>query len=273
MTEPFKHKYDSLLAIQDWKQYQALTAGFSTRYGGVSGPPFINFNQGLHVNDREEDVITNRERLAVSAGIPLNRWVIGEQVHSTEVAVVHEEDAGKGAYRQDNAVKGCDGLITNTPGVLLAAFFADCVPLYFHAPKAGWIGIAHAGWKGSVNGMAASMVKAFQAQGIPAQEISAVIGPSISMKHYEVDQRVVDHIEGKHVNKVTEPLHDGKFLLDLRELNRLILLDAGVNEKYIRVTEHCTYEQEDVFFSHRRDYGKTGRMLGFIGFTDGKGDV
>ncbi|WP_028782698.1 peptidoglycan editing factor PgeF [Thalassobacillus devorans] len=273
MTEPLKQQNDSLLAIQDWEQDQALTAGFSTRYGGVSRPPFADFNQGLHVNDREADVISNRDRLAASTDIPLKRWVIGEQVHGTEVAVVQEKDAGKGAFRLDSSIEGCDGLITNTPGLLLAAFFADCVPLYFYAPHAGWVGIAHAGWKGSVNGMAASMVKALQTQGVSADEIRAVIGPCISRKHYEVDQRVVDNIEGKYMNKVTDPLQDGKFLMNLRELNRLILLDAGVKETSIHVTGHCTYEQEDVFFSHRRDCGKTGRMLGFIGFTDGKGDV
>ncbi|WP_085508102.1 peptidoglycan editing factor PgeF [Thalassobacillus devorans] len=274
MTEPFSHKEDRVFVIEEWMQAQPkLQAGFTSRKGGVSAPPYASFNHGLHVNDKEQDVIANRELLASSTGISLNKWVIGEQVHGTEVAVVKRADGGRGAREQGSSVKNCDGLITNTPGLLLAAFFADCVPLYFHAPNAGWIGIAHAGWKGTVNGMAASMVEALINEGASREDIHATIGPSISKKHYEVDQRVIDNIEDKYIKLVTEPRNDGKFLLDLRELNRLMLVGAGIKEQNIRITEHCTYEQEDVFFSHRRDNGKTGRMLGFIGFTDGKGDV
>ncbi|MFG6118163.1 peptidoglycan editing factor PgeF [Thalassobacillus sp. B23F22_16] len=274
MTEPFSHKEDRVFVIEDWMQaHPKLQAGFTSRKGGVSAPPYASFNHGLHVNDKEEDVIANRGLLASSMAIPLNNWVIGEQVHGTEVAVVKRTDGGKGAWEQGTSVKGCDGLITNISGLLLAAFFADCVPLYFHAPAAGWVGIAHAGWKGTVNGMASSMVAALINEGASREDIQVTIGPSISKKHYEVDQRVIDNIEEQYINLVTEPLNDGKFLLDLRELNRLVLVGAGIKKQNIRITEHCTYEQEDVFFSHRRDHGKTGRMLGFIGFTDGKGDV
>ncbi|MBM7552839.1 peptidoglycan editing factor PgeF [Thalassobacillus pellis] len=269
MTEPFQQSNEAYLSLSPWLTIAPnLVAGISTRNGGVSKIPYDTLNLGLHIPDEPKDVLTNRNILADHVGIPLKRWVVGEQVHGTEAAVVSDKAAGMGTHSHQTALKGIDGLITNERNLLLTAFFADCVPLFFIAPDRGWIGIAHAGWKGTVGNMAAEMVEAFNKQGIHPDELFAAVGPCIGKQAYEVDQNVVGKIDGYLKDQVVTPLNNGKFVLNLRELNRLLLLEAGIRKSALEVTGHCTYQDSNRFYSHRRDQGKTGRMLGFIGWAD-----
>ncbi|MBH0229066.1 peptidoglycan editing factor PgeF [Halobacillus yeomjeoni] len=264
MVEPFKH--ESLRQIRCFQDHKSLVAGVTTRQGGHSSKPFDSLNMGLHVRDQGEHVINNRQELADELRIPLEDWVIGEQVHGTEVHVVTRADKGKGVRSHDTAAAGVDGLITNEKDVLLGAFYADCVPLLFVDPHAGWVGIAHAGWKGTVGDMAGEMIRQLVHQGCKRTDIEMVIGPCISQNHYKVDQKVIDQIpQSQHSLTVTD-LGAGQFLLDLKKLNERFAVQAGLAESQIKQTRFCTYEKEELFFSHRRDQGKTGRMLGFIGW-------
>jgi hypothetical protein len=268
MTEVLKHEHDMYLSCKWQEKYAGLCAGFSTRRGGVSGAPFDQLNMGLHVADEPENVISNRERLAEMISFPLDNWVIGEQIHHTKIKTIEQDDLGRGTRSLTDAIKGVDGLITNKKGVLCAAFFADCVPLYFHDPVTGYIGLAHAGWKGTVNGMARKMVDQFIKKGSDPVNLEVMIGPSISGQYYEVDERVIRHISSEHVEKTTRKVAENKFLLDLKQLNVEILLQSGVLHPNIEVTKYCTFRDEKLFFSYRRDNGKTGRMLGFIGLKE-----
>lgn len=267
--EPFQPKYESLLQLEKWQQVSSgLVAGFTTRNGGVSKEHFSSFNFGLHVHDDEEDVLDNRERLAELTEFGVEHWISGEQVHDNKIKFVDVSDKGKGARSTDTALKGIDGMLTNKKGMFLTALFADCVPLYFFDPEHEIIGIAHAGWKGTVNGIAREMVEAFKQQGSTIENILVAIGPSISQHHYEVDERVFSEVKAEHREKVMIPQANNRFLLDLKHLNREILLQSGILRHNIDITNFCTYEDEALFFSHRRDRGKTGRMLGFIGFRE-----
>jgi len=265
--EAFKEKESTYLHIEKWQQlHPNLVAGFTTKNGGVSKSPFDTFNLGLHVPDNHEDVVTNRKKLAGQLMISLENWVSGEQVHDTMVKNITEIDKGKGAVSYESSIAGTDGLITNRKGILCTAFFADCVPLYFFDPVTGYIGIAHAGWKGTVGRIAEKMVKSFKEYGVLPENLLVVIGPSISMENYEVDNRVVNLICDKDRSKTVIKLGNNRFLVDLKQLNVEILLQTGVLRHNIDVTKYCTYRDKDLFFSHRRDHGKTGRMLGFLGF-------
>ncbi|WP_163970737.1 peptidoglycan editing factor PgeF [Oceanobacillus halotolerans] len=269
MSEVFQHSDSSILHIPKWKNYDSrLEVGFTTREGGVSKAPFATFNHGLHVSDRYEDVITNRKRLAEKLGILLDHWISGEQVHQTDVREVYEQDKGKGSRSTKHALSGVDGMITNKAGLLCTAFFADCVPLYFFDPETNYVGIAHAGWKGTVNRMAEQMIKKLQSVGSKPKNILVVIGPCISQKHYEVDEKVIQHIPMDVRNKVSIEKGNNRYLLDLKELNKHILLQCGVLRNNIDITNYCTYQHEQLFFSHRRDQGQTGRMLGYVGFRN-----
>ncbi|AVQ98966.1 hypothetical protein OBCHQ24_08095 [Oceanobacillus iheyensis] len=269
MSEPFITKHRSYLRIEKWEKLSpSLTVGFSTKIGGVSKPPFQHLNMGLHVQDDYQDVIENREKLAEELSFPLSSWVVGEQVHDINIKTVTKQDAGSGASNYDTSISNIDGMVTREKGVLCSAFFADCVPLFFFDPKQNIIGVAHAGWRGSVHGIGQQMVERFCSLGSNPSDLQAVIGPYISKKHYEVDEQVITHIPKPfHSNSVTVK-QNGRFNLDLKQLNKDILLQSGVLRNNIGVTNYCTYEDSELFFSHRRDNGKTGRMLGFIGFSD-----
>ncbi|MDY0396306.1 peptidoglycan editing factor PgeF [Virgibacillus halophilus] len=181
---------------------------------------------------------------------------------------IGQDEKGCGAKRLDTSLKSIDGVYTKEKGVLCTAFFADCVPLFFLDPVSGLIGIAHAGWRGTVGRIAEKMVWKLTEYGATKSSLLAVIGPCISKANYEVDHQVISNISDKDQAIAATPLANGRFLLDLKKLNAKILHDAGLPEKNIAVTNYCTFDDETLFFSHRRDQGKTGRMLAFIGYRD-----
>ncbi|GAA0445791.1 peptidoglycan editing factor PgeF [Lentibacillus halophilus] len=270
MTEPFQQLTQSVLAIEKWQAIcPDLRAGFTTRQGGCSSTPFHSLNLGMHVSDIQENVVTNRQRLTATVPFPLSSWVSGEQTHQTTVHAVTPEDMGKGAHLYKTALPGVDGLITEESGILCTAYFADCVPIYFVDPVSKMAGIAHAGWRGTVHRICEKMVQSFQAKGTNPSDLLAVIGPCISGEAYEVDEHVIRYIPDEWCAKTVTDQGNGRFLLDLKQLNAEILLQQGVIRRNIDVTQYCTFRDESLFFSHRRDYAKTGRMLGYIGFVNG----
>ncbi|MFC2950187.1 peptidoglycan editing factor PgeF [Virgibacillus sediminis] len=267
MQEPFIYQENLYLHIKRWQQINPqIRAGFTTRSNGVSHPPFQSLNMGLHVNDDVNHVTANRQKLAKHVGIPMENWVVGEQVHHTNIKRVTEQDKGKGSFTLETAVPDTDGLITNEKGILCGAVFADCVPLFFFDPVTGFIGIAHAGWKGTVQRMAEKMVDKFRSLGTEPSNLLAVVGPSISRENYEVDERVIQSLSPKERERCVQKQGENRYLLDLKQLNADILLQAGVLRNNIDITKYCTYEHNHLFFSHRRDQGESGRMLGYIGY-------
>ncbi|GAB3793603.1 peptidoglycan editing factor PgeF [Virgibacillus kimchii] len=266
--EPFILEKERILFIKKWQhKIPGLIAGFTTRNGGGSKAPFDTLNIGLHVNDEKQSVLANRKLVVDDLSFSINDWVSGEQVHKTNVKQLDHENKGSGATSNADSIPDTDGLITNKKGILCTAYFADCVPLYFLDPKTEYIGIAHAGWKGTVNGMASEMVAALKERGVPAENLHVVIGPCISSSYYEVDNHVVRHISSKYRESSVTPRGNNRYLLNLKQLNVDILLQAGVLRNNIDITNYCTYKDRELFFSHRRDEGKTGRMAGFIGFS------
>ncbi|MFG6148991.1 peptidoglycan editing factor PgeF [Halobacillus sp. B23F22_1] len=262
MTEPFQFK--TLKQLTCFNGFDVV-AGITSRKDGYSEVPFQSLNMGLHVSDQSHKVIQNRKALGEELSIPLAQWVMGEQVHGTEIKVVAEADKGKGAFQHKDSLKGIDGIITNQKDILLTAFYADCVPLLFLDPKSAWIGVAHAGWKGTVQEMVRHMTERLEEQGTERSDIRLVIGPCISQSHYEVDGRVTSRIGEGYKKQVLKKNNENKFNLDLKELNRQIAINAGILNNNIEVSNYCTYEEEQLFFSHRRDHGRTGRMLAYIG--------
>ena len=267
--EPFQKGHLSYHVIKSWEEkFPNLTAGITTRHGGTSSDPYDTLNMGLHVHDDGNAVVENRQRLAELVQFPLKSWVLGEQVHGTKIVKVEAESPfiGAGTIPEQPAIAGIDGLITKNKDILLAAFLADCVPLYFYDPKTGWFGIAHAGWKGTVGGIAREMVKHLISEGVSAKDLYVAIGPSIGANNYQVNQQVIDQIPKHYQDAVCVKLdlESDQYLLDLKKLNQLILIDQEIDQEKIIVSKQCTYEQPH-FYSHRQDQGQTGRMLGFIG--------
>ncbi|WP_312095300.1 peptidoglycan editing factor PgeF [Niallia sp.] len=273
--EPFTLRNKQLFNLDLWEQqFPNLIAGFTTKNGGNSKGDYASLNMAFHVNDQKETVIANRKQVAQDLSIPLERWIGAEQTHKVNIEEVTNAQIGMGAKDYESALKDTDGFFTFEKNILLTLCFADCVPLYFIHPATKAIGIAHAGWQGTVKGIAREMMKVFASHNIPAEEILAVIGPSITDRHYIVDDRVINEVE-KAVHLKQKPyatVSPGQYSLNLQEINKQILLEAGMMESNIHLTNYCTYQDDAYFFSHRRDKGKTGRMMSYIGWREEEGN-
>jgi YfiH family protein len=270
--EPFVQKTKTYYLIHPWvEQWPDLIAGFTTKHGGNSQGPFQSLNFGFHVGDAPDDVYKNRLLLSEQLNFPLHHWVGAEQVHQAKIEKVTHSNRGKGAIVFEDSIRQTDGLYTSQRGVLLTLVFADCVPLYFFAPKKRLIGMAHAGWRGTVAGIGKEMVLSWQKEGVSLNEILVAIGPSICGNCYIVDDRVIlqvqNQLDGVDAN-IYNLIKDHQYQLNLPELNKLILLDAGIKEEHIIMTKLCTSCHHEQFFSHRKDGGKTGRMMSFIGWKE-----
>ena len=266
MTEPFVLGQEpgggKLLMLDRWRRRFGLSAGFTTRRSG---------NAALHVEDDPKAVIDRRREIAEAIEWPFAAWTCGEQVHGCNVRVVRREEAGSGRLDRASAFADTDAMITNEDGVLLVQFFADCVPLYFHDPVTGAIGLAHAGWKGTTLDIAGQTVRMMtRAYGTNPSDIYAAIGPSIGMCCYEVDEKVIRPVSriGSDVD-LLKPVQGGRAMLDLKECNRRFMIKAGIMPSRIELSSWCTACRTDLFFSHRKEKGKTGRMMSWLGKKSG----
>jgi len=258
------------LRLDTWEQqFPGLVAGFTLRTGGHSAAPFASQNMGLHVGDDPQHVTENRRVLCERINMPFDVWTCADQVHGKNVQQITRLNAGAGKNRLDDCIQATDGLHTGQHGILLASFYADCVPLYFFDPKSGAIGLAHAGWKGTVARIAKEMIGAFEMNyDSKADELLVAIGPAIGGCCYEVDDRIIDQVKQTALSweESVTPLSNGKYLLDLPKLNRLVMTENGVPLENIISSDWCTSCHTDLFFSHRKEGGKTGRMASFIGW-------
>lgn len=212
-------------------------------------------NVGLHVGDDAEFVTANRERFFREANLSLADSVWADQVHGTHVVIVDESDKGKGAYRYDEAIQATDGLVTTATDLPLALVFADCVPLFFCAKHHGIIGMAHAGWKGTVGNIVSSMADAFAELGVPEQDVEMYVGPAITAEHYEVDRRVLDAVEGVSLAAYEASVSDeraGHAHLSLQQVNETLAA-----ERNIEVTQsNLSTVTDQSFFSYRNGDAK-----------------
>lgn len=265
MTEPFVQSEDKgILWINEWMKDANIIAGFTTREGGVSLPPYHSNNLGFHVEDNPTDVLQNRKQLADIISFPLDKWVMADQVHGNQVKVMKSKDSGRGAFTRDDAIPQTDGLITKEKNVLCTSLFADCVPLFFADRKKGTVAISHAGWKGTVSNIAKETVNHFKQLSSVTNDIEVIIGPSICKACYQVNDQVIRHIDAKYVDSYQGS--NGQYQLDLKYLNYQLLVDAGISPDHIHISTYCT-SHHSTFFSHRRDHHPTGRMMGFIGLV------
>ncbi len=246
-----------------------VVAAFTTRRGGVSRGHLAQCNLGLAVGDDPEAVLANRRLALDGVGLPLASVVAAEQVHGDRVARVGRGEAGRGATARETAIPGVDALITDEAGLTLMIGCADCVPVYLLAPERPAIGLAHAGWRGTVGRIAAKTVRAMtEAFGSRPEAMLAAVGPSIGPCCYEVDEPVAGPVRrafGQAADGLLIPQdRPDRWRLDLWEANRLTLLGAGLRPENIGVAGLCTACHQDRFFSHRASDGRAGRMAALL---------
>lgn len=261
----FQAKHYQQLTIYQASQFvqkSGLIHGFSSRTGGYSQNPYQGLNLGLTSGDDMVSVQKNRTVFAEALGIAPDRVVCGRQVHGTHIARVGVEDCGKGFWEADTALPDTDGLVTAERGVALMTLYADCVPVLFYDAHQQVIAVCHCGWRGTVNRMAVKTANVMIAEyGCKAQDILAAIGPSISQQHYEVDDTVLAQFEKAfdfaHELIVPTDAYHGK--LDLWKANQLQLEEIGIKRDHIELSELCTFQYVERFYSHRAEHGVTGR--------------
>lgn len=240
---------------------------FTTRLGGVSEGEFSSMNLSFTRGDRAGNVAENYRRIGEALGCVPEDMVASHQTHTTNIRKVSLEDRGKGITRSRD-YEDIDGLMTDVSGIVLVTYFADCVPLFFVDAAHRAIGLAHSGWRGTVAGMGACMVRAMEAAyGTRPKELSVAIGPSICAGCYEVGEDVAGQFGG-FPGVVTPGRVKGKYQLDLWEANRQNLLSAGVKSEKIAVTDICTCCNDSYLFSHRASRGRRGNMGAFLGLKE-----
>lgn len=228
--------------------------GFFTRKGGASSGIFAGLNCGPGSSDQAEVVAINRARVADAMGVAQDHLISINQVHSADVIHV----TGPLAERPR-----ADGMVTATPGIALGVLTADCQPVLFADPEAGVIGAAHAGWRGTRDGVLEATVEAMIALGARRDRIAAVIGPTISQSAYEVGPEFFEAFtdDDRDSARFFIAGQDGRYLFDLPAMGLSRLRAAGVG--HAEWTRHCTYRDSERFFSYRRtthageaDYGR-----------------
>lgn len=242
--------------------------GFSTRLGGVSKGYFSEMNLSYIRGDNPEHVTENFHRMADAIGFLPESLVLSQQTHTTNLRLVTEEDQGKGFIKPMD-YENIDGLITNVPGLTLATFYADCVPLFFVDPVSRSIGLSHAGWRGTLKRMGAVTVARMVEEFHTAPEhLRVAIGPSICQDCYEVSEEVATEFKKEFAKYADERLvyrtKEGKYHLNLWRANEIALLEVGVRQKYLSVTNVCTCCNPDKMFSHRASHGMRGNLAAFL---------
>ena len=231
----------------------SIIAAQSTRNGGVSPSPFNSLNLGLAVNDNPDYVAENRTRFCNQLGIAKEQLVLSKQVHGKEVFVANAPII----------TEGYDALITNQKNVFLAVSIADCTPILIYDSTNKAVAAIHAGWKGTVAEIVThTLTKMNEVYGTQGKDCYAHIGACISFASFEVNNDVAQYFNQpfKTFNEQKQ-----KWFINLKEANNQQLIAFGIPESNIEITTHCTVADEQLFFSHRRDKGTSGRMMAVIG--------
>ena len=244
-----------------------IRVAFTTRMGGVSRGQYSSMNMST-TNGDDINLVKENYRIICSAlGIDSKNVVLSHQTHTDNIRTVTEKDRGKGLYSERD-YDNVDALITNIPGLALVTQFADCTPLLFFDHVKNVIANVHSGWRGTVKQIGAKAVKRMVEEfDCSPSDIIAAIGPCIGKCCYEVDTPVYSEFEkvaGFDLSAIFTQKSDDKYMLDLWEANRQILINAGIKPENIDVTDLCTHCHSEYFHSHRATGGKRGNLAAII---------
>jgi YfiH family protein len=249
------------LRVPQWQKHKGLLHGFIGRRGGKSVGPYAELNVSYRVGDDPTVVSQNVCDMKLAVGIHDGRIVTMKQVHGDNIVEVKDKklkEAGE-----------ADGIITAATDIFLGVLTADCVPILFVASKKKLVAAVHAGWRGTLAGIAEKAARLFTDQlHVRSDEIEVALGPSIGACCYEVKDDVavplLERWDGIAQDSIQRK--DGKTHLDLRLLNRAVLSRAGIPDTNIFQIGPCTSCSPEDFFSYRRERSETGRQISFIGW-------
>lgn len=260
-----KKTIDSLLVylFENLSKEKNVRHFVSTRLGGMSVGAYKSLNLGLHVGDDPQRVRENRKLLADKLHIPLDSFVMSKQIHGGSVTVVSQELDEK-SLEGNSKVVTADAMITNLSHICLAVLVADCAPILFLDPINRAIGVAHAGWRGTVERVTQNTVERLKKEfGSLPSNLLVGIGPCIGPCCYEVGLEVVARVDKEFFNRndyIDRSSRNGRDYFNLWQANKSQLLQVGIPEKNIEVAQVCTHCHKDHFFSERYQGEKTGRF-------------
>jgi len=238
------------------------THAFTTRIGGVSGGIYESLNLAQRAGDEPDKVMENYTRICAALGISTDNLVRSTQVHGTHIRLVTSDD--RGGLLKPNEPQA-DGLVTNTSGVALMVFAADCVPILLYDPVQKAVGAVHAGWRSTTANIVGAAVQKMETEfGCSPADIKAAIGPCISKCCFETDADVADAIFEALPDDAENCLKQqgNKYKVDLKETNRILLTNAGVAD--IAVSDECTSCLDNKYWPHRKTQGNRGSQAAII---------
>ena len=241
---------------------------FTTRFGGVSTGILDSLNIAIKEGEQPENVRENIRILSETLGFSMDALVTTRQTHTDIVRVVTGADRRGTDHRE---YPECDGLVTNTPGLALMVFTADCTPIWLHDPVTGAVGAVHAGWRGTAKSIGGKTVLAMcQAYGCKPENIRAAIGPNIGGCCFETDADVPEAMIAAFGSEVEQFIRKSgeKYYVNLKEINALILRRAGV--RHIEISDACTACEHHRFWSHRVTRGQRGSQGAIIVCKEGE---
>lgn len=245
--------------------------GFSTRLGGVSKGIFTSMNLAFNRGDNPDDVVENYKRLCNSIGLDFDTLVASAQDHHTFVRNVTRENLGVGITKPRD-MQSVDALITNEKNVTLVTYYADCTPLFFVDTKQKAIGLAHAGWRGTVGRIGQKVIEKMQSlYGTNPRDLICAVGPAISKCCYEVDKACADefyNLTDLNTSGFIFPAENEKYYIDLLECNSQVLQRAGVPYGNITISDLCTKCNSELLWSHRATSGRRGTMCAVMSIVE-----
>ncbi len=254
------------LEFKNLKTYDnILTHCFTTRLGGVSEGECYSLNLSFNRKDNKENILKNYRIIADAIGVDFDKMVLSNQIHEDKIRVIGPTDVGKGLVRESDII-GFDGLSTNYSGIPLVTFYADCVPVLMLDPVKKAITAVHSGWKSTVKNISYNALMLMKdTYGSNLKDIQVAIGPSICKDCFLVDVDVYNCFIGKFgwCQEYTY-YRAGKYHIDLQRIIKRVMVEAGVLESNIVISDVCTKCNKDVFFSYRGDNGKTGSLAAIM---------
>lgn len=242
-----------------------VSHGFSTREGGITvDPPKASLNLSWTRCGSPEEVIANFKIFAEGAGIDYDDMAVVNHEHGANVLRLAHEHRGRGFYK--DPLPPCDGIITDDPTVTLVTSHADCGAYFFYDPVHRAIGMAHAGWKGTLLRIGVEMARRMAEEfDTDPSDIIAATGPCICRDCFEVDADLGEKFQSEFgYPGISRPGRQGKAYVDLELAAAVQFVEAGIRPESITLMNACTYENRQHFFSHRRDKGITGSMAAYI---------
>ncbi len=243
-----------------FQQFPELIAVESNRKGGVSKAPFSSLNLGLHTDDKPENILENRKIFFENLGIKMSRVTQSEQVHKDKILKV----------TRSKVYEGYDALITENSNTFLTVTVADCTPILIYDAKNQAVAAVHAGWKGTVLDITAKTIQRMREEfKTNPKDCYVYVGTCIDENSFEVGEDVAAMFT-YDLKRLDKSGRKPKFYVDLKKANVTQLLKCGVPENQIEVSPFSTVLDNDAYFSHRKEKGKTGRMIAMIGVKKDK---